>query len=159
MTRTIRSELILSIRAAVPRGLSNAELIAMHPHASYRTVETYAALERRRQGIPKRAPGGVGALIFADVMRGLSTPDLIALHPQFKPSTIKGVASRLRAEHGIHRGYFERQPLKIPQGLASALTSEALARGSYPSGNSLALRLLSIIVKDNMFDAVLDDGA
>lgn len=153
------SALLKSISAVVMTGASNAEVMAAHPTVRPGTIESYAALARKRLGIPKRSLGAIGPVIFADVMRGLSTPDLVAAYPHLKPNSIRASASRIRAEHGVHRGYFERQPLKIPQELASALTNEAVARGGYKSGNALTLRMLAIIVRDNLFDAVLDDGA
>lgn len=54
-------------------------------------------------------------------------------------------------------GVMTPRSLRLPENIQDALDREARKRGGDQCGNDLAKRLLSLIVSDNLFDAVLDD--
>ncbi len=75
---------------------------------------------------------------------------------------IKVLAVHLRRETGVKVGPLKEggRPLSLPKHIDEALQNEANARhGRNCSSNDLALRLLAIIVKDDLFDALLGDDA
>jgi hypothetical protein len=96
------------------------------------------------------------------IRKGLSNADIIARLPGFKPAILRSVAAKLRQQEGLTAtpGRYQK-PLLLPTGLHDVLAREALARSDgphVPSANDLALQLLGTIVRDDLFDAILDDG-
>lgn len=94
------------------------------------------------------------------VRKGWSNAALIAAFPQMKPNSVRVTAHKLRAELGVPHCNAGTKPIYLTLDLLGALKAEAEARDGYGTGTAqdLALRLLAIIVRDDLFNAILDDG-
>lgn len=106
---------------------------------------------------PRRAKWGeLEAALLPLLRRGARGPECVTALPGFSPASVHVTLSKLRKRHGIEvvRG---GPGLILPRNIHEALRVEAVAGGRYTSANELAVRLLAIIVKDNLFEALLDD--
>jgi len=95
------------------------------------------------------------------VKQGASSAEITVRFPQFKPSSLRVVISKLRKDYGLASR--ARGPgLPLPEHINKALQVEAAGRPGFgvKHGHDLALLLLDVIVRDNLFDAILgEDGA
>ena len=91
------------------------------------------------------------------VSAGKPTSQIIAENPQFKPNTLSVLASRVRKEMQRNVRMAPGRPVQLPEHIHDMLALEALCRGDR-SANDLALRILSIVVSDNLYDAILDES-
>ena len=95
------------------------------------------------------------------VLKGYTNQELVAVFTDAKITTILVTASKLRKKFSITKGRTSPgRPLYMPLEMQAALKNEALCRTKNLSNDEtsphfLALKLLSIIIKDNLFDAIL----
>jgi hypothetical protein len=96
------------------------------------------------------------------LLRGGSNADIMAALPRHKPHSLRSCAAQLRGELGIApvpQG--NRLPLQLPLAVYAPLQRAADARSTGQqmiTANDMALRILALVVRDDMIDAVLDDG-
>lgn len=91
------------------------------------------------------------------VRKGACNADLIAAYPQFPPHSLSVTASKLRKQMGVSVRHLGGPKLSLPKHLTKALDVECAGRRGFQNGHDLALRLLTIIIRDDLFDAVLDE--
>lgn len=96
------------------------------------------------------------------VHQGFTNAELAAHWPKVKISTIRVTAAKLRKEPACRSGPLKQgaRPMYMPVHIHDALATEALGRfGKNVGPNEMALRLLAIIVRDDLFSAILGDEA
>lgn len=108
---------------------------------------------------------GIKAAITPMVLDGANNADLVAAFPHFKPKSVAVVAAGIRAENGCGRKRAEKlitgAGVHLPDRLHKALEVQAFGGGGAARHDSVAqfvIHLLSIIVRDDLFAAILDEG-
>lgn len=97
-------------------------------------------------------------IVMDGLMRGQSSCDLIALNPTLNPASIRSTVSHLRKVDGITAPRpTPGPPVQLPEHVRIALQREAQARGLNQSANMLALRVLALVIENDMFDTVLGE--
>jgi len=92
------------------------------------------------------------------VEAGKSTAQIIAENPGHKASSISRMATRARKEFGLSGRIVPGPAMQLTRPIHEALQHEIEARGLHQSANMLALTILAIIVKDDLFNAILGDA-
>lgn len=92
-------------------------------------------------------------IVSRAVARGLSNADIIAENPENRPHSIMTMACMARKKLGM----LPVRSMDLPPGIREGFEQEAKRRRSY-SASVLIYQVLAIIVRDNMFDAILDEG-
>jgi hypothetical protein len=90
----------------------------------------------------------------------LPIDEIQVMFPDVAQATVRSTVYQLRRKAGMTDLVHARgNPLSLPSNLHAALKTEAARRG-YVAGNAnrFACHLLTIIVSDNLFDEILDDG-
>mgnify|MGYP001004380753 CR=1 FL=1 len=95
------------------------------------------------------------------LQQGYTNAEIKAALPDVAPASIPVVVSRLRKEHGMKCTPLApgSRPIFLPKHLHDQIATEAIVRGGKSfSPNDLALRLLAIIVRDDLYDAILGEA-
>lgn len=99
------------------------------------------------------------ALIHEGVMKGFTNAEILLANPRLNPRSIQTIAARFRKGTPYSPNY-GGPPFQLPRDLHDVLVTEARARyGPLASAHQLVLQLCAIVVKDNLFDAIMDEPA
>ncbi|OCC01740.1 hypothetical protein BA190_27655 [Labrys sp. WJW] len=103
--------------------------------------------------------GKITKIVRDAVAQGLTNGEIIAAHPELNPSSIRALAARVRNRPESFRVIHVRSGpgVKLPVHLAQALDVEASGRPDCRGGNDLLRKLVDVIVRDDLFDAVLGE--
>lgn len=92
------------------------------------------------------------------LQQGYSNAQIKAALPDARMASIPVIASKLRKESGNKMPPLAMgsRPLLLPKHLHDHIATEAIVRGGKTfSANDLALMMLAIIVRDDLYDAIL----
>ena len=117
-----------------------------------------AKLSQREKNL-RRVP--ISKQVVPLVLQRLSNAEILVAMPDYNPRSVAEIAGKVRRMHNITARNDPRYPpLHLPPKLWKALRAEKMRRAkAYDSAEQLALHLLAIIIRDDMFDAVLDWGS
>lgn len=104
--------------------------------------------------------GALKDLLLPHILAGDSNMEIKAAHPHLDTNVIGSRASQLRKQLGVQARKTAPSgiALRLPRRISEQLTQEAFARGiRRGNGHEIAREILEIVVRDNLFDAILGE--
>ncbi len=104
------------------------------------------------------SPTPVLDIVLPYAARGAGALEVLADHPHLNLATVRQRISKARRQLGLPKLHHRcGRPLRLPEDVLLALKGEAAKRGR-ESGHALAIELLTLILRERMLDAILDEG-